>query len=80
MSSSVLRVPEVRLIERVVWLALDTQSPVFHPKCHGVTAAQLRKLPMVFCPQHKCSACDRSTAEAGGMLFRCVNIFNNDPV
>lgn len=51
---------------------LCTSCPrVFHPKCHGVTAAQLRKLPMVFCPQHKCSACDRSTAEAGGMLFRC---------
>lgn len=51
---------------------LCTSCPrVFHPKCHGVTAAQLRKLPMVFCPQHKCSVCDRSTAEAGGMLFRC---------
>ncbi|KAG1809082.1 SNF2 family N-terminal domain-containing protein [Suillus subaureus] len=51
---------------------LCTSCPrVFHPKCHGITAAQLRKLPMICCPQHKCSACDRSTAEAGGMLFRC---------
>ncbi|KAG2030306.1 SNF2 family N-terminal domain-containing protein, partial [Suillus americanus] len=53
-------------------VVLCTSCPrVFHPKCHGITTAQLRKLPMVHCPQHKCSACDRSTAEAGGMLFRC---------
>lgn len=51
---------------------LCTSCPrVFHPKCHGITKAQLRRLPMISCPQHSCSTCSRSTAEAGGMLFRC---------
>jgi SWI/SNF-related matrix-associated actin-dependent regulator of chromatin subfamily A member 5 len=27
---------------------------------------------MYICPHHKCGACNRSTAAAGGMLFRCT--------
>ena len=45
---------------------------VFHPKCHGVSKAQVARTPMMFCSQHSCSVCSRSTGDAGGMLFRYV--------
>ncbi|KIJ64208.1 hypothetical protein HYDPIDRAFT_28649 [Hydnomerulius pinastri MD-312] len=44
---------------------------VFHPKCHGITPAQLKKLPSIPCSQHNCAECNRNTAQSGGMLFRC---------
>jgi len=70
-SSYVPGAPEVRLKDPCVKLAVDAiHVLVFHPKCHGITQAQLRKTPGICCPQHKCSNCERSTAEAGGMLYR----------
>jgi len=45
---------------------------VFHPKCHGVSKAQVARTPMMICSQHSCNLCLRSTGDAGGMLFRCV--------
>ncbi|KIJ13016.1 hypothetical protein PAXINDRAFT_163783 [Paxillus involutus ATCC 200175] len=44
---------------------------VFHPKCHGITKAQLKRLPSIPCSQHNCAECNRNTAQSGGMLFRC---------
>ncbi|KAL4063586.1 P-loop containing nucleoside triphosphate hydrolase protein [Scleroderma yunnanense] len=44
---------------------------VFHPKCHGITRAQLKRLPSIPCSQHSCAECGRNTAQSGGMLFRC---------
>ncbi len=44
---------------------------VFHLDCAesvGIT----RPSAMFICPHHKCSMCTRSTAAAGGMLFRCI--------
>ncbi|KAF9219876.1 hypothetical protein BS17DRAFT_371007 [Gyrodon lividus] len=49
-----------------------SQCPrVFHPKCHGITKGQLKKLPSIPCSQHNCVGCKRNTAQSGGMLFRC---------
>ncbi|KAG9310832.1 P-loop containing nucleoside triphosphate hydrolase protein [Chiua virens] len=49
-----------------------SQCPrVFHPACHGITRAQLQRLPMIPCSQHNCAECKRNTAQSGGMLFRC---------
>ncbi|GAA5946244.1 hypothetical protein JCM3775_004538 [Rhodotorula graminis] len=44
---------------------------VWHADCVGSTTKALASLPMFHCPQHKCSGCGRSTAAAGGLLFRC---------
>ncbi|KAG6336253.1 hypothetical protein ID866_2830 [Astraeus odoratus] len=43
---------------------------VFHPECHGITPAQLKRLPSIPCSQHTCAECSRNTAQSGGMLFR----------
>lgn len=44
---------------------------VFHTKC-----MEERGIPkgtgMFICPHHKCASCSRSTAAAGGLLFRCT--------
>ncbi|BGP46565.1 hypothetical protein JCM10450v2_002412 [Rhodotorula kratochvilovae] len=37
----------------------------------GQSAAELARAPMWHCPQHRCTLCDRTTASAGGLLFRC---------
>ncbi|KAH0579578.1 hypothetical protein H2248_002429 [Termitomyces sp. 'cryptogamus'] len=42
---------------------------VFHPNCRELTNADLRY--QVYCSQHACASCYRSTADCGGMLFRC---------
>jgi hypothetical protein len=43
----------------------------FHLKC--LHNAGITKGNTIFiCPHHKCAACARSTAAAGGLLFRCV--------
>ncbi|KAF8838568.1 hypothetical protein BDN67DRAFT_73595 [Paxillus ammoniavirescens] len=53
-------------------VVLCGQCPrVFHPKCHGITKAQLKRLPSIPCSQHNCVECNRNTAQSGGMLFRC---------
>ncbi|KAI0784033.1 SNF2 family N-terminal domain-containing protein [Abortiporus biennis] len=44
---------------------------VLHPKCQDLTTAQVTKMTTVSCPQHHCAICERSNADAGGMLFRC---------
>lgn len=46
--------------------------PVFHPECHGITPAELKRLPSIPCSQHNCAECNRNTAQSGGMLFRCA--------
>ncbi|KAG6887770.1 hypothetical protein C0992_010819 [Termitomyces sp. T32_za158] len=43
---------------------------VFHAQCRQLTKADLRR-PQVYCSQHNCAGCYRSTADCGGMLFRC---------
>ncbi|OCH88895.1 hypothetical protein OBBRIDRAFT_733561 [Obba rivulosa] len=43
---------------------------VFHAKCHGLTKVDLKR-PQISCSQHSCVGCNRSTSDAGGMLFRC---------
>jgi len=53
-------------------ISLTGLDVVFHPKCRGVTKAQVARTPMMICSQHSCSACTRSTGDAGGMLFRYV--------
>ncbi|EIW74988.1 hypothetical protein CONPUDRAFT_169853 [Coniophora puteana RWD-64-598 SS2] len=44
---------------------------VFHGRCAGYTAAEVRRLPQLHCSQHECCQCKRKTQETGGMLFRC---------
>ena len=44
---------------------------VFHLDC-AEAAGITRPSAMFICPHHKCSMCTRSTAAAGGMLFRCI--------
>lgn len=43
---------------------------VFHAQCDKVRKNEKPTL-LPRCPQHKCHGCGLSTAEAGGMLFRC---------
>ena len=45
---------------------------VFHEKC--MNDAGIQKSTSVFsCPQHRCASCSRTTASAGGLLFRCTD-------
>lgn len=44
---------------------------VFHGKCRGLSAAQLKR-GIVSCSQHSCTTCFRNSSESGGMLYRCV--------
>lgn len=50
---------------------LTIVSVVFHPRCHGMTKAEVARSISIACSQHNCAVCNRSTADAGGMLFRC---------
>ncbi|KIM89720.1 hypothetical protein PILCRDRAFT_812522 [Piloderma croceum F 1598] len=53
-------------------LLLCTSCPrVFHAKCYGFSKAQARKMSRISCSQHDCTVCKRTTAQCGGMLFRC---------
>ncbi|KAH7906758.1 P-loop containing nucleoside triphosphate hydrolase protein [Hygrophoropsis aurantiaca] len=53
-------------------VVLCTSCPrVFHGKCHGMTPAEVRRAFAPRCSQHNCTTCDRTTGQAGGMLFRC---------
>ncbi|GAA5946579.1 hypothetical protein JCM3765_000305 [Sporobolomyces pararoseus] len=44
---------------------------VAHADCAGYTKSEMKKLMQYACPQHNCQECGRTTAEAGGLLFRC---------
>jgi hypothetical protein len=44
----------------------------FHPPCMEQFGLQRGTGGMFICPHHKCVFCYRSTAAAGGMLFRCT--------
>ncbi|EKM52129.1 uncharacterized protein PHACADRAFT_262623, partial [Phanerochaete carnosa HHB-10118-sp] len=58
-------------------LTLCNSCPrVFHAECHGLTKAKAAKASMLVCPQHRCCGCDRNTADAGNMLFRCQTCTN----
>eukprot|EP00606_Chrysophyceae_sp_TOSAG23-5_P001106 GSChrysophyteH2.ASY1.ANO1.722.1 assembled CDS len=43
---------------------------VFHDYCMQDWGLE-RSASMYICPHHKCAVCTRSTANAGGLLFRC---------
>mmetsp|Transcript_3589 Transcript_3589/g.8168 ORF Transcript_3589/g.8168 Transcript_3589/m.8168 type:complete len:1295 (-) Transcript_3589:416-4300(-) len=49
---------------------------IFHVGCINGPESGGPKVPrpsgMFICPHHRCVSCNRSTASAGGMLFRCV--------
>ena len=44
---------------------------VFHTNCMEERGI-LKGTGMFICPHHKCASCSRSTAAAGGLLFRCM--------
>jgi len=44
----------------------------YHPKCVGMTSTQVKRATMWTCPQHHCMECFRNTADAGGLIYRCV--------
>ncbi|GBE87288.1 ISWI chromatin-remodeling complex ATPase ISW2 [Sparassis crispa] len=53
-------------------LVLCNSCPrVFHASCHGLSKEALHRSMTIACSQHSCTQCGRSTADAGGMLFRC---------
>jgi hypothetical protein len=45
---------------------------IFHSECME-SKGLVRGSGMFICPHHKCASCSRSTASAGGMLFRCTS-------
>ncbi|KAI8917041.1 SNF2 family N-terminal domain-containing protein [Powellomyces hirtus] len=47
-----------------------------HPKCAGISLKAVDKFLGFKCPQHRCVTCDKSTADAGGLLFRCQSCPN----
>ncbi|GJE91583.1 hypothetical protein PsYK624_077330 [Phanerochaete sordida] len=58
-------------------LTLCNSCPrVFHAECHGLSKTKAAQMPMLVCPQHRCCGCDRNTADAGNMLFRCQTCIN----
>lgn len=57
-----------------LYKSLTCLGTVFHPGCFGISKACVARTPMMTCSQHKCHLCDRSTGDAGGMLFRYVSI------
>jgi SWI/SNF-related matrix-associated actin-dependent regulator of chromatin subfamily A member 5 len=44
----------------------------YHPKCVGMTSSQVKRATMWTCPQHHCMTCGRNTADAGGLIYRCI--------
>lgn len=36
-----------------------------------MTKAEINKILVYRCPQHNCGECGKTTADAGGLLFRC---------
>ena len=43
----------------------------YHFKCLSPSWQQKTARMQFYCPQHTCADCDRTTSQAGGMLFRC---------
>ncbi|MEW5298327.1 MAG: hypothetical protein WDW36_001466 [Sanguina aurantia] len=52
-------------------LCCDHCPASYHPACLGLKPDDVPTLGKWSCPHHSCSACGRSTAAAGGLLFRC---------
>lgn len=67
----VIIVPEVRF-QHIHKQQLSNGNAVFHAACHGMTKADLKRSLIASCPQHHCVSCNRTTADVGNMLFRCV--------
>lgn len=44
---------------------------VFHQTCAEANSVFGKGAGMSICPHHRCGECNRSTASAGGLLFRC---------
>jgi hypothetical protein len=44
---------------------------LFHQNCAADQQIFFKGLGMFICPHHRCTECNRSTASAGGLLFRC---------
>ncbi|KAG0142765.1 hypothetical protein CROQUDRAFT_662086 [Cronartium quercuum f. sp. fusiforme G11] len=45
---------------------------VAHSECMASTNKKSNSTPIIFaCTQHTCAICERSTVDAGGMLYRC---------
>lgn len=45
---------------------------IFHQSCITSHLDNSRVSGMFICPHHRCTICNRSTAAAGGLLFRCI--------
>lgn len=48
---------------------------LFHQICAYESDILNRGSGMFICPHHRCTECSRSTASAGGLLFRCLGCF-----
>ena len=45
---------------------------IIHSECAEAFDIFVKTTGMFICPHHRCALCTRSTASAGGMLFRCT--------
>jgi len=55
-------------------ICCDGCPAVFHPNCLGLSPKEterLTKLKRWMCPHHRCLECNKNSAAAGGLLFRC---------
>ncbi|GLC46024.1 hypothetical protein PLESTB_001026800 [Pleodorina starrii] len=60
-------------------LCCDHCPAAFHAACLGFDEKQAREAEKRnwTCPHHRCDTCDRNTAKAGGLLFRCEMCSNS---
>lgn len=74
--SSAVLVREVRtslcISLSAVIFTMGNWVPAVHPACDGLSKKAVQGMISFVCPQHRCCECERSTSDAGGMLFRCV--------
>ncbi|KAK9807695.1 hypothetical protein WJX72_006345 [[Myrmecia] bisecta] len=54
-----------------VLVCCDDCPAAYHADCLGLDQKELEGKQRWSCPHHRCSECDRGTAAAGGLLFRC---------
>ncbi|KAF5835257.1 hypothetical protein DUNSADRAFT_7703 [Dunaliella salina] len=52
-------------------LCCDFCPVALHPHCLGLSSEEVASIRKWGCPHHSCSVCQRNTAAAGGLLFRC---------